>query len=155
MVVPASPPHPVTRLTVLAVAMILLAQVTVVGADAGGEGPGRANGLYTEPGLEYVVVAPTHLARYLSPLIEWKMDRGVPAQVFNLDQIDGVYPGRDGAERLHNFLQDLYHNHTGGTPKWLLLAGDTDLVPVRYLWADRDHSGNTRAERNLYVGDTY
>ncbi|UCC93132.1 MAG: hypothetical protein JSW25_00175 [Thermoplasmata archaeon] len=136
-------------------ALLLLAPAAVVGADAGGEGSGRSNGLYTEPGLEYVAIAPTHLARYLAPLVEWKMDRGVPAQVFNYEQILANYGGRDDAERVHNFLQDLYHNHTGGTPQWLLLAGDSDQLPVRYLWANRDHSGKTQAARNLYVGDTY
>jgi len=155
MVVPAFPPRPASRLIVLAVAILLLAPAAVVGADAGGEGSGRSNGLYTEPGLEYVAIAPTHLARYLAPLIEWKMDRGVPAQVFNMEQIENNYGGRDKAEKLHNFLQDLYHNYTGGSPLWLLLAGDSDLIPVRYLWADRDHSGNTERARNLYVGDTY
>lgn len=155
MVVPASPPHPASRLTVLAVALLLLAPAAVVGADVGGEEAGRSNGLYTEPGLEYVAIAPSHLARYLTPLIEWKMDRGVPAQIFNMDQVENNYGGRDTAEKLHNFLQDLYHNHTDGSPRWLLLAGDSDQIPVRYLWADRDHSGNTLAPRNLYVGDTY
>jgi hypothetical protein len=155
MVVPAYPSRTVSRLFVLAVALLLLAPAAAVGADAGWEDAGRSNGLYTEPGLEYVAVAPTHLARYLAPLIEWKMDRGVSAQVFNYEQIVSSYGGRDNAERLHNFLQDLYHNHTGGTPKWLLLAGDSDQIPVRYLWADRDHSGNTQRARNLYVGDTY
>ena len=155
MVVPASPPHPAFRLTVLAVALLLLAPAAVVGAESGGEGPGRSNGLFTEPGLEYVAIAPSHLARYLAPLIEWKMDRGVPAQVFNMEQIVSAYGGRDDAERLHNFLQDLYHNLTGGSPQWLLLAGDSDQIPVRYLWADRDHTGNTQHGRNLFVGDTY
>jgi hypothetical protein len=133
----------------------MLVPAAVVGADGGGDETNRSNGLYTEPGLEYVVVAPTHLARYLVPLIEWKMDRGVPAQVFNMEQIVSNYGGRDNAERLHNFLQDLYHNSTGGTPQWLLLAGDSDQIPVRYLWANRDHSGKTQVDRNLYIGDTY
>ncbi len=155
MVVPASPPHPVFRLTVLAVALLLLAPAAMVGAESGGEDAGRSNGLFTEPGLEYVAIAPTQLARFLAPLIEWKMDRGVPAQVFNMDQIVMAYGGRDDGERLHNFLQDLYHNHTGGSLQWLLLAGDSDQIPVRYLWADRDHTGNTQRERNLFVGDTY
>lgn len=135
--------------------LVLLAPAAAAVADAGGGSGDRQGGIYTEPGLEYVAVAPSHLARYLAPLIEWKMDRGLPAQVFNMDQIEAAYEGRDDAERLHNFLQDLYHNHTGGTPRWLLLAGDSDQIPVRYLWANRDHTGNTQRERNLYVGDTY
>jgi len=132
----------------------MLAPGAAVTAEEG-EDVGRAPSFYIEPGLEYVAIAPAQLARYLGPLIEWKMDRGVPAQIFDLSAILSVYQGRDDPERVHNFLQDLYYNQTEGTPRWLLLAGDPDLVPLRYLWADRDHSGNTQRDRNLYVGDTY
>jgi len=155
MAVPDPHPHPVHRITVLALALLMLVPAATAGVGTDDGAGDRQGGLYTEPGLEYVAVAPSHLARYLAPLIEWKMDRGVPAQVFNMEQIESTYEGRDDAERLHNFLQDLYNNHTGGTPQWLLLAGDSDQIPVRYLWANRDHSGDTRRERNLYVGDTY
>ncbi len=152
--VPAPSPLPARRLIAIVVALTMLAPSAAVLAEDG-EDAGRAPSFYIEPGLEYVAIAPAQLARYLGPLIEWKMDRGVPAQIFDLSTILSVYGGRDDAERLHNFLQDLYYNQTGGTPRWLLLAGDPDLVPLRYLWADRDHSGDTRQERNLYVGDTY
>ncbi len=152
--VPALPPLPAYRLFAVAVALTLLAPTVAVSADGGGTA-GRESSVFVEPGLEYVAIAPSQLARYLGPLIEWKMDRGVSAQIFDLGVILTVYEGRDDAERLHNFLQDLYYNHTEGTPRWLLLAGDPDQVPVRYLWADRDHSGSTVRERNLYIGDTY
>lgn len=138
----------------MVVALTMLAPSAAVMAEDG-EDAVRAPSFYIEPGLEYVAIAPAQLARYLGPLIEWKMDRGVPAQIFDLSTILAVYGGRDDAEGLHNFLQDLYYNQTEETPRWLLLAGDPDLVPLRYLWADRDHSGNTERDRNLYVGDTY
>jgi hypothetical protein len=136
--------------------MLMLVPAGVIGEDPGGDaGEDRASRIFVEPGLEYVAIAPTYLARYLGPLIEWKMDRGVPAQIFNIEQVLGTSAGRDNAERLHNFLQNLYFNETDGSPQWLLLAGDAELIPVRYLWADRDHSGDTQRARNLYIGDTY
>jgi hypothetical protein len=102
-----------------------------------------------------VAIAPSSLARYIGPLIDWKMDRGVPSQIFTLEGVLAKYGGRDDAERVHNFLQDLYYNVTGGTPRWLLIGGDSDQFPVRYLWANRDHTGKTKVAQNLYVGDMY
>ncbi len=131
--------------------LALPAMPAAAAADAGGS---RAS-YSVEPGLEYVAIASSGMARQLGPLIEWKADRGMPAQIFTLEAILAQYGGRDDAERLQNFLQDLYYNVTGGTVRWLLLAGDSDVVPVRYLWADRDHSGKRTASINLYLGDMY
>ncbi len=133
---------------------MLLLPAGAIAEGAPEEDRGR-QGSFVEEGLEYIAVAPTSLARFLNPLIEWKLDRGVVGQIFTLEAIYQQYGGRDDAERLHNFLQDLYFNLTEGSPRWLLLGGDAELVPVRYLWANRDHSGSADAERNLYIGDMY
>jgi len=148
---------PWTLRSILAIAMAGLMLVPPGAADASSPAPsaGTRASYSVEPGLEYVAIAPSGMARELKDLVEWKSDRGVPSQIFALEAILAQYGGRDGAERVHNFLQDLYYNVTGGTVRWLLLAGDSDVVPVRYLWADRDHSGKRTAPINLYLGDMY
>ncbi len=137
---------------------LLLAPAGALAATVGGSGgdDGGSRALAgVEPGLEYVAISPSGLARHLGALVEWKADRGVPSQVFTLEGIVAQYPGRDDAERVHNFLQDLYFNVTYGSLRWLLLVGDPEVMPVRYLWADRDHSGRRTAPQNLYLGDMY
>jgi hypothetical protein len=139
--------------TAVSIVLMLLLPAAAIAEGAPEETRGRQS--FVEEGLEYVAVAPTNLARFLNPLIEWKLDRGVVGQIFTIEAIYQQYTGRDNAERLHNFLQDLYFNLTEGSPRWLLLGGDAELLPVRYLWANRDHSGRTDVERNLYIGDMY
>ena len=154
-------PAPWTARSALAIAMAALMMVPAGIAVASPPAPANAPGTGTrasfsvEPGLEYVAIAPSSLARYIGPLIDWKMDRGVPSQIFTLEGVLAKYGGRDDAERVHNFLQDLYYNVTDGTPRWLLIGGDSDQFPVRYLWANRDHSGKTKVAQNLYAGDMY
>ena len=148
---------PWTLRSILAIAMAGLMLVPPGAADASSPAPsaGTRAPYSVEPGLEYVAIAPSGMARQLGPLVEWKSDRGVVSQIFTLEAILAQYGGRDDAERVQNFLQDLYYNVTGGTVRWLLLAGDSDVVPVRYLWANRDHTGKRTASINLYLGDMY
>lgn len=153
-----TPPTPWTVKGALAIAMVALMLVPPGVAVASPPVPdttGTRASFSVEPGLEYVAIAPSSLARYIGPLIDWKMDRGVPSQMFTLEGVLAQYGGRDDAERVHAFLQDLYYNVTGGTPRWLLIGGDSDQFPVRYLWANRDHTGKTKVAQNLYVGDMY
>jgi len=112
------------------------------------------------PGLEYVAVAPRAFADHLAPLVAWKTVKGVPAQVFELEQILSSYPGRDDAERLHNFLHDLYYNPTlNKSPKWLLLVGDGDwdrpIIPLREVYTNSQQDGDLNNSQNWYTTDTY
>jgi len=68
----------------------------------------------------------------MAPLVEWKTKKGVPAKSFLLDDIiiDPLYHGRDNAERLHNFLQDL---KSKSKLQWILLVGDSEIMPTRLL----------------------
>jgi hypothetical protein len=112
------------------------------------------------PILEYVAIAPLTWADALGPLIDWKAAKGVPAQVFTLESILSTYTrGRDGAERLHDFLQDLYFNKTAGTPRWLLLVGDGDwtapTIPLREVFTNAQLDNDLGNGGNWYTTDTY
>ncbi|HEX9710486.1 MAG TPA: C25 family cysteine peptidase [Candidatus Thermoplasmatota archaeon] len=112
------------------------------------------------PGLEYVAIAPVTWADALGPLIDWKTQKGVPAQTFTLESILSTYTrGRDSAERLHDFLQDLYFNKTAGTPRWLLLVGDGDwtgpVIPLREVYTNSQLDNDLSNNGNWYTTDTY
>ncbi len=63
---------------------------------------------------------------------------GSKAEIYILDGPSGIisqYSGSDDAEKLFNFIGDLYENNEGSL-EYLLLGGDDDKVPTRYLWAN-------------------
>jgi hypothetical protein len=105
--------------------------------DSGIAGPGPYQPTFrpTPDGspVGYVIVTSGALAAAFQPLADWKTRKGVQAAVRTVEWIDATYPnGVDRAERVRFFLRDAYQNW--GT-LFVLLGGDTDVVPVRYAWS--------------------
>lgn len=81
---------------------------------------------------EYVVITANYLSAAFDPLVEWKTMKGVPATSVTTIWIYSNYSGADQAEQIRNFIKDAYQ--TWGV-RWVLLGGDTWLVPHRTAWA--------------------
>ncbi len=79
--------------------------------------------------VEYVIVTAQALADSFQVLANWKTGKGVQAAVRTMEWITANYPGVDRAEQLRTFLDDAYTNW--GT-LWVLLGGDSDVIPPRY-----------------------
>ncbi len=78
----------------------------------------------------YLVVTSPELMSSFSPLVEWKIRKGMQSTIVPIDSILLNYSGRDDAEKLRNFLIQAYQEGT----VWVLLGGDEDVVPVRYAY---------------------
>jgi hypothetical protein len=80
--------------------------------------------------VNYLIICPAEFADEFAPLAEWKTRRGVPAEVVTVEEIvsDPAYEGSDDAERIRNCIAQ--YASTNGT-EWVLLGGDTGLVPAR------------------------
>ncbi len=81
---------------------------------------------------EYVIITDTALVTTFQPLADWKTKKGVPAKIITTGWIYAHYSGYDNAEKVRNFIRDAYQNW--GTV-WVLLGGDTNIVPERIAWA--------------------
>ncbi len=80
--------------------------------------------------VEYVIVTNQTMSPQFQRLADWKTQSGHPAVVRTIEWIRQNYPGgADDGEKIRKFLQDAYARW--GT-KWVLLGGDTDVIPVRY-----------------------
>jgi len=102
--------------------------------------------------LEYVIITTGELETSFDELARWKSEKGVPARVFTLDGPGGIfesYPSIDGALSIRLFLQNL----TDSEPalKWVLLGGDSDVVPVRYI----NVGAGVMGYDDLYLSDLY
>jgi len=80
--------------------------------------------------VQYVIITDDNEAGEYQRLADWKTQSGVPAVVRTMSFIRSQYVrGADDAERVRDFIRDAYSRW--GT-KWVLLGGDTDVIPVRY-----------------------
>lgn len=110
---------PATRAAALAVTPPLAGGITA------GRGP-----------CDYVIITSTNLnavsGEYgLERLRQHRVANGLSAAIVTVQEIYPVYPGRDNAEKVRNFLRDAYV--TWGT-RYALLAGDTAYVPHRNFY---------------------
>lgn len=80
--------------------------------------------------VAYLIITSDELAAAFQPLADWKTQTGVPAAIRTTSFIRAQYPSAaDDAERIRLFIRDAYSRW--GT-KWVLLGGDTDVIPTRY-----------------------
>lgn len=80
--------------------------------------------------FDYLIVCPEALAEAFAPLAAWKTRKGVRTEIVTLESIDAdpLFAGVDQAERIRNAIK---HNYQDSGITWVLLGGDTDVVPAR------------------------
>ena len=92
------------------------------------------------PWGEYLIVTRDSLVPIFEPLAQFKTMKGIPAAIVTMEYIESNYSGVDAAQKLRFFLRDIYSQTP---PTYVLLGGDTPLVPHRNCWATAES----------YVGD--
>ncbi|MDZ7262696.1 MAG: C25 family cysteine peptidase, partial [candidate division KSB1 bacterium] len=85
-----------------------------------------------EGDYKYVIITSPALESSFLPLAQWKTQKGVPTKIVNTTWIYTHYLTGDHQEKLRNFVLDAYHNW--GT-RWVLLGGDTGVIPERRTFA--------------------
>ena len=99
--------------------------------------------------VRHLIVTSPALAAEFQVLADWRTRRGTPSQVRTLDWVrDHARRGSDDAETLRNFIRDAY---VYWGIDYVLLGGDTDVVPVRYATSSVPGSA-TAVPTDLYYG---
>ena len=87
------------------------------------------------PDYEYLIITNNYLKPAFQPLADWKTIKGVRTHILTMEEINSgwVYSAPTAVERIRNAIID----HDSGTYKgikYLLLAGDKDIVPSLDCW---------------------
>jgi hypothetical protein len=128
-----------------------------VGAPAGKVPAGLPGALLGSSALEeeyheYVIVTTAALASYFQPLVDWKVEKGLSAELVTREWIAANYTGVNIQEQIRSFITDAYQ--TWGT-SWILIGGDTEQIPSRQVYAmdyEMGYDGN-RIRSDLYYSD--
>ncbi|MBD3368328.1 MAG: T9SS type A sorting domain-containing protein [Candidatus Eisenbacteria bacterium] len=97
--------------------------------------------------VSYLIITGGSYASTFQELADWKTMKGVPAEVVTTSDIYATYPGVDNQEKIRNCIIDYYQND--GTI-YVLLAGDTNVVPTRVAWAMNSGVGGGPDEDDLH-----
>ncbi len=83
-----------------------------------------------EQDIDMIFVVPDGYENSVQNLSDWKTQKGVPSKIINKSMYM-QYDGRDEPEKLRNCIIDYYETYG---IQWVLLVGDTDLIPTRYIY---------------------
>lgn len=110
---------------------------------------------------DYIIITNNSLKSSFQTLADWKTQKGVYTIVVSTDDIYNNYQGFDNAEKIRNYLKDVYINFGSS---YILLGGDVDIVPTRvtpiysgiyatnYYYATVD--GNWNSNGNMVFGES-
>ncbi len=99
----------------------------------------------------YIIITSKIYRDSFLPLAQWKTQKGLNTKIVELSTILNDYTGRDDAEKIRNFIK--YAQSNWGTT-WVLLGGDTDVVPARSAFA-MDCQYGARPDENAIPCDLY
>ncbi|MFX0094530.1 MAG: C25 family cysteine peptidase [Candidatus Hodarchaeota archaeon] len=84
----------------------------------------------TEPSIDYLIITSDSLLSTVMPLALWKQQRGLSTAVVTVENIIQSYEGQDRPEAIRNCIT---HFHEEKNTQWVLLAGNKNYVPLRYV----------------------
>jgi hypothetical protein len=101
--------------------------------------------------VDYLIITTENLADEYQVLADWKTEQGIPTVVRTIEWIqNNAVNGVDIQETIRFFVRDAY---TQWGIQYLLLGGDTDILPTRYAlsryWPP---GGQTQVPTDLYFG---
>ena len=82
--------------------------------------------------VAYVIVTSAEMSSIFQVLADWKTKKGIPTVIRTVEWIQQNYrSGADRGESIRTFIQEAYAKWG---VEWVLLAGDTDIIPARYAY---------------------
>ncbi len=103
---------------------------------------------------DLLIIAPYEFVDELQPLKNWKDETGRPTIIVSLGEIEEKDYGevRDQPEQIKRFIEEYVRNHN---VKYVMLVGDSDKFPVRYIKAYNTEWGDKYYPSDLYYMDLY
>ncbi len=101
---------------------------------------------------DYLLITKSSLAAAFQPLVNRKTAAGLSVKVETMESIITTQSGRDQPEKLRNYIRFAFTNW-GIT--YVLLGGDTSVVPTRYAYAYMSTLESGRFPRHLPACDLY
>ncbi|MBU7009127.1 MAG: hypothetical protein HXS46_00435 [Theionarchaea archaeon] len=98
---------------------------------------------------EYIIITSSSLTSTFQTLATWKGDYLNGAAVYDTTYIYNNYTGVDNQEKIRNFIIDKY---TYNGTKYVLLGGDTGVVPYRGLYVSSGGYTDSDMASDMYYG---
>ncbi len=104
--------------------------------------------------VDYIIITTEDLKNPVDPgeytfddLISFRQSQGLNCSIKTVEEIQQEYTGVDLPEKIRNFIRYAYSNWN---TKWILIGGDVEKVPIRYLRDIDGVSNEVNVTSDLY-----
>ncbi len=101
--------------------------------------------------FDYVIITNPPLDTIFQRLADWKTKKGVRTEVRIKSWILSHYPGEDEPAKIRNYIKTLPDSGV----KYVLLGGDTDVIPCRFAYAMTCSAGYQPGREDTMPADLY
>lgn len=101
--------------------------------------------------VDYLLITDDYLKHSFDTLLQWKKEKGLKVATETIDHITSKYEGNDLPLKIKNCIKDYYTKHG---LKYVLLGGDTEVVPTRYCYIKECEEG-IFADKNIPTDKYY
>ncbi len=141
-------------MTALVLVALMVASTLVVAPASAGEDEGTRWGPGFDASQDYVVVAPEGWRTTLQPLMDWRERTSIYEIIFlSLEDANANGEGHDKAARIKDSIRDV--SSDGSYNRAILLVGDSEVIPVRWVFTDILQDGNESDPLNFRWTDDY
>ena len=143
-----------SRITALVLVMLMVASTLVWAPASAGDGDETRWGPGFDASQDYIVVAPEGWRTTLQPLLDWRDRTSIYEVIFlSLEEANANGEGHDKAARLKDSIHDV--SSDASYNRAILLVGDSEIIPVRWVFTDILQDGNTTNPLNFRWTDDY
>lgn len=99
-----------------------------------------------------LILSSSTLRESMQPLILWKKWNQVQVEFVSVEEIYSAASGKDKSEQIYNYLKNRYF--TDGAFDYLLLIGNSDIIPIRKLYPNPENHGYSgQIPSDIYYSD--
>jgi hypothetical protein len=101
---------------------------------------------------ELLIIGPAAWKSTLDRFARYKCDTAMPARVTTIEEVASTVSGVDDPDRIKRSIE---RDHRLNGTRYVLLVGDADTFPVRYIRATNTEWGTMWYPSDLYYSDLY
>ncbi|NOQ53351.1 MAG: hypothetical protein GQ558_01960 [Thermoplasmata archaeon] len=132
----------------------MVASTLVLTPASAGDGDETRWGPGFDASQDYIVVAPEGWRTTLQPLLDWRDRTSIYEIIFlSLEEANANGEGHDKAARLKDSIRDVSPDSSYN--RAILLVGDSEIIPVRWVFTDILQDGNESDPLNFRWTDDY
>jgi hypothetical protein len=102
-----------------------------------------------------IIITSNSRINWFTEYSSWRASKGVSNAIYALEDILSSYPGTDNAEKLRNFIINVYQTWVNSSQplEYVILGGDDEIIPERGTYGQVGDTIDARMPTDIYFSN--